>query len=57
LFRAAVKAQHLALGLAPKLFGFQWVFLAQRVPPSETNGKSPTAASGPLSPASGEELG
>jgi 2-polyprenyl-3-methyl-5-hydroxy-6-metoxy-1,4-benzoquinol methylase len=32
LFQAAVKAQHLALGVAPKLFGFQWVFLAQRVP-------------------------
>ena len=28
-FRAAVRMQHLALDLAPKLFGMQWVFVAE----------------------------
>ena len=29
LFRAAVGMQHLALNLAPRLFGMQWVFVAE----------------------------
>jgi 2-polyprenyl-3-methyl-5-hydroxy-6-metoxy-1,4-benzoquinol methylase len=29
LFRAAVRMQHLALDLAPRLFGMQWVFVAE----------------------------
>jgi 2-polyprenyl-3-methyl-5-hydroxy-6-metoxy-1,4-benzoquinol methylase len=31
LFRAAVRMQHLALDLAPRLFGMQWVFVAEPV--------------------------
>jgi 2-polyprenyl-3-methyl-5-hydroxy-6-metoxy-1,4-benzoquinol methylase len=32
LFRAAVGMQHVALDLAPRLFGMQWVFVAERAP-------------------------
>jgi len=32
LFRAAVRMQHLALDLAPRLFGMQWVFVAEPAP-------------------------
>jgi 2-polyprenyl-3-methyl-5-hydroxy-6-metoxy-1,4-benzoquinol methylase len=31
LFRAAVRMQHLALDVAPRLFGMQWVFVAEPV--------------------------
>jgi 2-polyprenyl-3-methyl-5-hydroxy-6-metoxy-1,4-benzoquinol methylase len=32
LFRAAVRMQHLALDLAPRLFAMQWVFVAEPAP-------------------------
>ena len=32
LFRAAVRMQHVALDLAPRLFGMQWVFVAEPAP-------------------------
>jgi hypothetical protein len=28
-FRTAVRMQHVALDLAPRLFGMQWVFVAE----------------------------
>jgi 2-polyprenyl-3-methyl-5-hydroxy-6-metoxy-1,4-benzoquinol methylase len=30
MFRAAVRMQHVALDLAPRLFGMQWVFVAEK---------------------------
>lgn len=35
MFRVATRLQHVALDLAPRLFGMQWVFLAE---PAETGG-------------------
>jgi len=34
-FALLVRLQHLALALAPRLFGFQWVFVARRRHPAE----------------------
>ena len=31
-YRAAVRFQHVAIDLAPRLFGMQWVFVAERAP-------------------------
>jgi 2-polyprenyl-3-methyl-5-hydroxy-6-metoxy-1,4-benzoquinol methylase len=33
LFRALTRLQHIALALAPRLFGYQWVFLARLATP------------------------
>jgi hypothetical protein len=30
MFRAAVRMQHVALDLAPRLFAMQWVFVAEK---------------------------
>jgi 2-polyprenyl-3-methyl-5-hydroxy-6-metoxy-1,4-benzoquinol methylase len=32
LYKMMIKSQHLALAVAPRLFGFQWIFLASRAP-------------------------
>ena len=32
LYKAMTKAQHAALAVAPRLFGFQWIILASRAP-------------------------
>ena len=34
LYRVMTKAQHAALAVAPRLFGFQWIILASRAPAS-----------------------
>lgn len=33
LYKLMTRCQHLALALAPRLFGFQWIFLASRATP------------------------
>ena len=32
LYKLMIKSQHLALAVAPRVFGFQWIFLASKVP-------------------------
>jgi len=32
LYKLMTKSQHLALAIAPRLFGFQWIFLASKAP-------------------------
>ena len=41
LYKLMIKMQHAALGLAPRLFGFQWVMLASRATADATAAAAP----------------